>query len=243
MKKFFIILVALLITGYLIFSAIYFNDSSRNVVCNKFEVVVKDSSHTRFIHQKDIEDLLKRKKVYPVGKTLDEINTLEILDTILTNRLVKSAQVFTAQNGTIVANIYQREPVLRIISDTKGSFYIDDNRERMPVSSHFTVYVPLATGAIDEEFARNELYDFAEFLNENPEWSAWIDQIVVKPDKDVDLIPRAGDFRIAFGKLENYPEKFGRFALFIEKGLNVVGWNRYSEISLKYDNQVVCTKK
>ncbi|HMM17744.1 MAG TPA: hypothetical protein PKC47_09490, partial [Petrimonas sp.] len=105
MKKFFIILVALLVIGYLIFSAIYFNDSSRDVVCNKFEVVVKDSLHTRFIHQKDIEDLLKRKKVYPVGKTMDEINTLEILDTILTNRLVKSAEVFTAQNGTIIANI------------------------------------------------------------------------------------------------------------------------------------------
>ena len=243
MKKFFIILVALLVTGYLIFSAIYFNDSSGNAVCDKFEVVVKDSLHTRFIHQKEIEDLLKRKKVYPVGKTMDEINTLEILDTILTNRLVKSAEVFTAQNGTIIANIYQREPVLRVISDTKGSFYVDHNREPMPVSPHFTVYVPLATGAIDEEFARNELYDFALFLNENPEWNAWIDQIVVKPDKDVDLIPRAGDFRIAFGKLDNYPEKFARFALFIEKGLNVVGWNRYSEISLKYDNQVVCTKK
>ena len=107
MKKFFIILIALLVTGYLIFSAIYFNDSSRNEVCNKFEVIVKDSLHTQFIHQKDIEVLLKRKKVYPVGKTMDEINTLEILDTILTNRLVKSAELFTTQNGTIVGNIYQ----------------------------------------------------------------------------------------------------------------------------------------
>ncbi len=239
MKKFFIILASLLVIGYLIFSAIYFNSSSGNEVCSKFEVIVKDSLHTQFIHQKDIEDLLKRKKIYPVGKTMSEINTLEILDTILTSKLVKSAEVYTAH----VANIYQREPVLRVISDTKGSFYIDDNRERMPVSPNFTVYVPLATGAVDEEYAQNELYDFAEFLNENPDWNAWVDQIVVKPNKDVELIPRAGDFRIVLGKLDNYSEKLARFALFIEKGLNVVGWNRYSEINLKYDNQVVCTKK
>ena len=71
MKKFFIILASLLIIGYLIFSAIYFNSSSKDEVCNKFEVVVKDSLHTQFIHQKDIEVLLKRKKVYPVGKTMD----------------------------------------------------------------------------------------------------------------------------------------------------------------------------
>ena len=243
MKKFLIILASLAVIGYLIFSAIYFNDSSKNEVCSKFEIIVKDSVHTQFIHQKDIEDLLKRKKVYPVGKTMNEINTLQILDTILTNKLVKSAEVYTAQNGLVVANIYQREPVLRVISDTRGSFYIDNNRERMPVSPNFTVYVPVATGAIDEEYAQNELYDFAEFLNENPDWNAWIDQIVVKPNKDVDLIPRVGDFRIAFGKLDNYSEKLDRFALFIEKGLNVVGWNRYSEINLKYDNQVVCTKR
>jgi len=28
----------------------------------------------------------------------------------------------------------------------------------------------------------------------------------------------------------------------MEKGLNVVGWNRYTEINLKYENQVVCKK-
>ncbi|MDO5522454.1 MAG: hypothetical protein Q4G48_00225 [Bacteroidia bacterium] len=243
MKKFLFILVSLVIIGYLVFSAIYFNDSSKNEVCTKFEVVVKDSVQTKFIHPADIEELLKRKELYPVGKTMDEINTLEILDTILTNKLVKSATVYTARGGLVVANIYQREPILRVISHTKGSFYIDNNREQMPVSQNFAVYVPLATGAIDEEYAKNELYDFAVFLNNNPDWNAWVEQIVVKPNKDVDLIPRAGDFRIVFGKLENYSEKFAKFALFIEEGLNVVGWNRYSEINLKYDNQVVCTKK
>jgi len=34
-----------------------------------------------------------------------------------------------------------------------------------------------------------------------------------------------------------------KFARFVDEGLNVVGWNRYSEINLKYENQVVCTRK
>lgn len=243
MKKILIILVSVLLLGYIVFSALYFSGSSKKQVCNSFEVVVKDSVQTRFVQQKDIVDLLKRKKLYPVGKTLGEINTLAILDTIKTNRLVKSAEVYTTQSGTVVANIYQREPVLRVISDSKGSFYIDRERERMPVSPNSTVYVPVATGAIDEEYAKNELYDFAAFLSDNPDWDAWVEQIVVRPNKDVLLIPRVGDFKIAFGKLDNYAEKLAKFSLFIEKGLNVVGWNRYSEISLKYDNQVVCTKR
>ena len=155
MKKLSIILASLLVTGYVVFSVIYFSNSSRNVVCNNFEVVLKDSTYVRFIRQSDIEDLLKRKKIYPVGKKMGEINTLQIQDTILTNRLVKSAKVYTAQNGSVIAHIYQREPVLRVIR-YEGSFYIDD-REPMPVSTNFTVYVPLATGAIDESLREGTL--------------------------------------------------------------------------------------
>ena len=113
----------------------------------------------------------------------------------------------------------------------------------MPISSNFSVYVPLATGIIDEEFAKTKLYDFADFLNKNPEWDAWIEQIVVKSGNEIELIPRIGDFRIILGQLENYPEKLNKFLLFVEEGLNKIGWNRYSAINLKYDNQVVCTKK
>lgn len=113
----------------------------------------------------------------------------------------------------------------------------------MPVASSFAVYVPVATGEIDEEFAQTELYDFAMFLNNNSEWDAWVEQIVVKNSNEVELIPRAGNFRIIMGSLEDYPTKLNKFARFVDDGLNKLGWNRYSEINLKFDNQVVCTLK
>ncbi len=244
MKKFLLILFSLLVVGYLIFSFFYFGNSSGNLVCNRFEVVVKDSQQVRFVQSQDIENLVKRFKLYPVGKKIKDINTLAIKDSILANnRLVESAEVYTAHNGDVIANIYQRKPVLRIISENKRSYYIDSNREKMPISGNFTVYVPLATGVVDEEFARTRLSDFAEFLNENPKWDAWFEQIVVKPGNEIELVPRMGDFRIILGQLDNYPEKLDKFLLFAEEGLNKIGWNRYSTINLKYDKQVVCTKK
>lgn len=243
MKKFLLIVLSLAVIGYLVFAAIYFMDSSQKQECTTFDIVVKDSTEIRFIATEDIENLVKKKGVYPVGKTFDEINTLAIRDSILTNKMVQSAQVYTTSKGAVVANVYQREPVLRVISDIKGSFYVDDNRQIMPVSAGYPVYMPIATGAIDEEFAQNQLFDFAMFLNDNPEWNAWFTQIVVRKNKDVQLIPRVGDFKITLGSLDDYPEKLAKFSLFIDKGLNVVGWNRYSEINLKYDNQIVCTRK
>jgi cell division protein FtsQ len=243
LKKFLLILVALLTIGYLLFSAVYFRSLARSKLCEAFEVVIEDSSRTQFVRTSDIERLVKRYDLYPVGKSFGEINTLAIRDTILGNQLVESAEVYTTPGGGIVAAIRQRKPVLRVISDHDGSFYVDQERRIMPVSTAFTVYVPVATGAVTETLAQGVLYDFAMFLNRNADWDAWIEQIEVRDNGDAVLIPRAGDFTIVMGSLEDYPVKLSKFARFVDEGLNVVGWNRYSEINLKYENQVVCTRK
>ena len=243
MRKILIIIGSVLVVGYLIFAVTYFNRSSRNRVCERFEVVVRDSLQSQFVQSQDIIGLVKRHELYPVGKPFSDINTLAIRDAILTNQLIESAEVFTTSRGTIVANVRQRQPILRIISDARGSFYIDRNRQIMPISTHFAVHVPLATGAIDEAFAKNYLYDFALFLSRNAQWNAWFEQIVVERNRNVVLIPRIGDFRIVMGSLENYATKLDNFALFIDQVLNVVGWNRYSKINLSFENQIVGVRR
>lgn len=243
MKKFLLIVVALMTIGYLVFSAAYFRKLSRNKLCESFEVVIADSNRVQFVLTRDIERLVKRHNLHPVGKSFGDINTLAIRDTILTNQLVESAEVYTTPAGGIVAAIRQRQPVIRVITSQGRSYYVDQERRIMPVTTAFTVYVPVVTGAVTETMAREELYDFAMFLQRNADWDAWIEQIEVRSNDDVVLIPRAGDFSIVMGSLKDYPVKLSKFIRFVDQGLNVLGWNRYSEINLKYENQVVCTRK
>lgn len=243
MKKYIIALVSILLIGYILFSVFYFNKTLETAECIKLEVIVRDSSSYSFINKADIENVLKRIKLHPVGLLMSDVNTLQMHDAIMTNKLIKSVEVYTTHKNVVVVKVSQRVPVFRVISDIKGSFYVDNNREIMPISQNFSIYVPIATGAISEEYATNDLFDFIEFLNDNPYWDAWFEQIEVKSNKDVVLIPRVGDFKILFGKMENFNEKLSKFSLFIDKGLDKVGWNRYSEINLKFDNQVVCTKR
>jgi cell division protein FtsQ len=243
LKKFLLIVVALMTIGYLVFSAAYFRKLSRNKLCESFEVVIADSNRVQFVLTRDIERLVKRHNLHPVGKSFGDINTLAIRDTILTNQLVESAEVYTTPAGGIVAAIRQRQPVIRVITSQGRSYYVDQERRIMPVTPAFTVYVPVVTGAVTETMAREELYDFAMFLQRNADWDAWIEQIEVRSNDDVVLIPRAGDFSIVMGSLKDYPVKLSKFIRFVDQGLNVLGWNRYSEINLKYENQVVCTRK
>ena len=139
--------------------------------------------------------------------------------------------------------MYRVNPRLSGKSNKAGGYYIDLYRERMPTSQNYTFYLPLAIGDITEEFAKNELYDFVMYISDKPSWDAWIEQIIVNRNNKVQLVPRAGDFKVTLGTLDDYKEKLDKLKLFIDKGLNTVGWNRYSDVNLEYNNQVVCTLK
>jgi cell division protein FtsQ len=112
----------------------------------------------------------------------------------------------------------------------------------MPVPNNFSAYVPIATGYIEESYAKQQLYEFALFLQKDKFWNSQIEQIYVAPNSDIELIPRVGNHQIILGKIEDYTENLTKLKVFYEKGLNNVGWNKYSKINLKYKNQVVCTK-
>ena len=60
---------------------------------------------------------------------------------------------------------------------------------------------------------------------------------------DLTLIPRVGNQKIHFGMLINSTEKLANLYQFYKQAMPVKGWQTYSDISLKYNNQIVCTKK
>lgn len=244
MKKVLVIAGLCILVGYLLFSLFYFQKKPQEGVCKQFEVVVKNGTdEEQFIDTEDIKKFVQEKGLDPTGKQLKDINTNAIEEVILTNQLIKKADVFVTNNGSIKASIEERKPLIRIISDSGENYYIDNEGNKMPLSKRFTAYLPIATGSIKESFAKSDLYKFALFLHDDKFWNAQIEQIVVLPNQDIKLIPRVGDHQIILGDLNGYKERLDKLMTFYENGLNKTGWNKYSVINLKFNKQVVCTKR
>ena len=241
-KKTAFILLAIILAVYILFSVFFMNSRTNDTVCKSIDVVVVDTLKRHFIGKKEIENILKKSGMNLVGKKMSEINTELIESKLEENQLIKKAECYKTTGGSIRVEIYQKIPVMRIIS-IYGSYYIDNEKSIMPISDNFSAYVPIATGYIDKEFATTKLYDFALFLQNNKYWNSQITQINVPPNKDIELTTRLGDFQVILGQLDDYEANLNKLKLFYDKGLNKVGWNRYSVINLKYKNQVVCTKK
>ncbi|MFT3995070.1 MAG: hypothetical protein QM660_12220 [Dysgonomonas sp.] len=245
MKKALVIIALCLLGGYLIFAILYFPEKPQNDLCTSFDIEVKNNGKDgeQFIDPKDIVNFVKEKGLNPEGKTIKDINTNTIEEVILTNQLIKKAEAFVTNNGGVRVVIEERKPILRVMTASGENYYIDNEGNKMPLSKRFTAYLPIATGNIKEDFAKKELYNFGVFLYNNDFWNAQIEQIIVLPNNEIKLIPRVGDHQIILGQLEGYEKKLAKLMTFYQKGLNETGWNKYSIINLKYDKQVVCTKR
>ena len=111
----------------------------------------------------------------------------------------------------------------------------------MPKSSYYADLV-VATGDITPQYARQNLTRLGRLIQDNPFWNHQIQQIHVLENGEVELVPRVGEHTILWGRPTNVEDKLGRMKEFYTEGLNKVGWNKYSQISLKYNNQIICKK-
>jgi cell division protein FtsQ len=224
------------------FSMVYLNffHASENVICRRVEVEIANIPGQNYISASDVISWMKTAKVFPVGKNMNEISASEIEAKLNINKLIKRAECFKTIGGYVKIKVYQRIPVLRVFSKN-GSYYVDKERNIMPVPRNFAAYVPIACGNISDEYAKNQLYDFAIYLQKDKFWDSQIAQIYVTARQDIVLTPVVGDHSIILGKVEACKENLDKLQTFYEKGLNKIGWNRYSTINLKYKNQVVCT--
>lgn len=234
-------IAALLLLVYMAFAVAFINPmADGEKVCGKAGIEIVEAGGASYLNVGQVEADLKQAGMYPVGRKLSEINAEEMEKKLRENTLIKRAEAYKTIDGEVKIRVYQRIPLLRVMPQGEG-YYIDNERKKMPVPDNYAAHVPLATGRISNEYAQKQLYDFAVFLHKDKYWNEHIEQIHVLENRDVELVPRKGSHIILLGKIEQYPENLAKLKLFYEKGLNKIGWNKYSKINLKYKDQVVCT--
>ena len=242
LKKLFIFLFLILTTVYLVVAVTVLNGKPSDTVCSGMELIIKDSIDYGFISKREVLRLLSNKKLSPIGRPMGDINTRQLENELRQHPLIGNAECYRTSNSKIGIEITQRLPILRIMAANGENYYIDDRAHAMPILGS-AARVAIATGYIDKAFATKELYELGMFLQKHPLWKAQIQQINVTPAKELELVPQVGDHIIFLGKPGNYENKFDRLKTFYKKGLNEIGWNKYSRISLEFNNQIICTKK
>ncbi len=263
MKKLKILLVWVGIVAYIVFALGFVSGEYKKQVYTTIRVKIIDSLENRFVTAEDVTEILLDNGEKLLGYPQHTVNTHELEKLLAEDSFIKSARLYKTVDGALNADIVQRKPILRIINRTGQSYYLDREGMILPLSPNFTSRVPVANGYISEPFnvgskrsifeadvpetKRNEviydLYALASFIESSNLWRAQITQVYVNNKYEFELIPRVGAHIILLGDASNVEMKFRKLEALYRYGLNNNGWNNYEIINLKYENQVVCTKR
>ena len=261
MKRFLIILFWIAVIVYYFVSLGFVSDRRHEQVCTALKISVMDSVRSRFITKNDILKMVENRNQKIVGVLFDSIDIPKIERLLCEQAPIQRAIIYKTIDGALHINVTQRTPVVRVINRYGESFYLDEQGGLLKHSSRYCTRVLVANGYINlrpdqknynvftSEVApekRNimrELFELADYINSDKFWNAQIQQIYVNEDGDFELIPLVGSHVIVFGAFDKPEAKFSKLASFYRNGLNVKGWNTYNVINLKYEGQIVGTRK
>ena len=240
MKRIIEILKFFLLLGVIVF--LYSFGKKRNDVrkLSKIDIEFVDAN-SPFITHNTVNNLLiqSEAELTEIGKeTLDLIGMERRLND---NPMVRKSQVFVTIDGILGARIEQRDPIARILMKEGSSYYLDSDGKQMPLSTVYSARVPIVTGISENEF--KELAPLLLKIRDDDFMHQSVVGLDQKPNGEIELELRKSNIKVLFGKPVMIEKKFQNFKAFYKKTIQDSTFFGYDKVNLKFDSQVIATKK
>jgi cell division protein FtsQ len=228
------IAITVILLGFLLsFSLKKF--SGQKITDEKISVKMNEKTPVYFIDEKDIKQIVIKEN--PSGKVGD-LNIPELEKKINALPAVDSANVYLNLNGRLNLEIKQRVPVFRLNYNDKD-FYVDEKGTEFPISRTYSHPCMLVTGDVKKD----EYEKLAELVDkiDKDDFSKKYFIGISKYKGSYNLLTSEGNYKVEIGDLDNIELKVKGFKTFVEKYLVYQDPQKYSMVSVKYQNQIITT--
>ncbi len=207
----------------------------------KVEVEFVDSN-TPFITYNAVNKLLIQNNVEVTEIGKETLVLKEMENRLRENPMVREAQVFVTIDGVLGAKIEQRDPVGRISRNhPEPDYYLDAEGREMPLSTVYSARVPLVTGISPEDYAK--VSSLLLQIRQDDFMRHHVVGLHQQLNGEIELELRKTDAKVLFGKPRSIARKFQNFKAFYKKTNQDSTLYGYNKINLKFESQVIATKK
>lgn len=190
-----------------------------------------------FVDETDIKEIILQTNP---SQKLGDANIPEMEKRIRTSLYIDSANVYLNLAGDIHVDIVQKVPVFRV-NDGERSYYVSDKSKVFPLSKQYSPKCMLVSGNIPKEDFRG-LVHLVQMINADSFLKDYFIGIK-KEHNDYYLLTYDGNYEVELGDLEKTDIKLKGYKAFMDKYLVYQNPEKYSKISVKFDNQIVTTLK
>ena len=241
-KKIIFIGFNVVLAAYLVLAMMAFNKPDTEAVCRDVRISIEEGIMPGFLTEAEVKHMLVTSHVSPIGQAMAYVNLRQMEESLEQAELIERAECYKAQDNVVSINIRQRIPVVRVMNAQSEDYYVDTHGKPMPRTG-YSCHLIVATGSISKQYAEKVLAPLANIFLNDPFWKNEVVQLNILPDGSVELIPRVGDHVVYLGQPTGVTKKLERLRKFYRYGLNVAGWNKYSRISVEFDNQIICKRR
>ncbi|MBR5899288.1 MAG: hypothetical protein IKZ14_07480 [Muribaculaceae bacterium] len=233
---------ALLLVSYLVFIFIWMGMESNVPKCTGIEIKFDTSVNNSFVTADEVSREIGYLPDYCVGMPLDQINT-DSLERILNSiDKIEKASCVTYSTGRIEITVTPMHPVVRVF-DGNISYYLNSQGKRIEADARYHMDVPVIKGSFDATHPAIDLLPLVNYIQADSLFSGLISMIEVDKKGEITLVPMLKGHVIKFGANSNIENKFDRLHRFYTEVLKYRGWETYETIAVKWDGQIVATKR
>lgn len=124
-----------------------------------------------------------------------------------------------------------------------GSYYMDEEGFKVTATSAMRSHTLVVNGHVNSMLSHADLIALCSYIDGNQFWKSNIEQVYVTSKHEFVLVPRVGNHVVEFGGIDNMERKFDDLETLYRKGWDKREWNVYKKVSLKYNGQIVCTRR
>ncbi len=236
----YILLLALL--ALLIGGTFWARDKGRDEVCAEVLVEIVNSEDISFVTPAYVIEELERKHIVVKNMPVWQIDVEKIEEVLSQSQYIESVQCMFVNGGTLKIKVAQIVPVMRVF-DGDQSYYVNRQGKRMTAVANCNIDVPVVKGHFTKNFSPMRLLPLVQYVENDSALKALVTMYCINDTNNIILVPAVEGHVINIGNCSDFDSKFSKLKLFYKKVMPVKGWNYYDTISVKWDHQVVATRR
>lgn len=241
-KKLLTLFGCILLVIYLLVTCVWANWKADQELCQGLEddkVAVNDRMHTGFVTSEELTAEILPMLGNLTARRISDIDLDSLQRYLIGLDKIENAEVIRLTDGRIRVSVEPMLPVARIWPPKGQSYYVNRAGKRIIASSRYRQDVPQISG----HYSSTAVLPLLDYLRQDSDADNLITMISAADTTNIILIPAIRGHVINIGTVTDLPDKFHRLRRFYAEVMPVKGWEHYDTISLKWDRQIVATRR
>jgi len=217
-------------------------DKSLGEVCEKVEVLVVNADSTSFVTPQGVLSDLKGQGIKIVGKRMADIDASDIEEALCQSPYLENADLVKCQQGKVLIKVSQLVPVMRVF-DGDQSYYVNRAGKHMAATTYYHCDVPVVQGHFTKRYPATRLLPLISYVEADSLLHSLVTMYQVRDTNNIIIVPEFSGHVINIGNADGFENKFAKLKLFYSEVLPKRGWNTFDTISVKWNHQIVATRR